>query len=195
MLVDLVVPRRDGELVEGHSYLGAKGEENNATVFRVETRRLDECVQEPVGLIKIDVEGHELKVLAGGAGVLDRYGPNIIVEAEERHRPSAVETLKNWLYSFGYRGFFVHDNKMVNIDYFDVALHQHVGAARDHPRDSRRYINNFVFTRDRDIIERFERVGAEPSWKRSWQFAASESRHFRSERTLALSSNETSGRE
>ena len=37
--------------------------------------------------MKIDVEGHESAVLAGGRSTLETYHPTILVECEARHRP------------------------------------------------------------------------------------------------------------
>lgn len=42
--------------------------------------RLDDAVAGPVDLLKIDAEGHELKVLAGAERILSAYHPTVIVE-------------------------------------------------------------------------------------------------------------------
>ncbi|MFL6300267.1 MAG: FkbM family methyltransferase [Terriglobales bacterium] len=67
-------------------------------VWNVENSRLD--------LIKLDVEGHELKVLRGAEGVLRRYRPKLFVELDDnnlrRHGASARELLA-FLESFGYK--------------------------------------------------------------------------------------------
>ena len=55
----------------------------------VPVKRLDDLHLDQVGLIKIDVEGHELAVLRGAADTLTRNRPAVLAEAEERHHPHA----------------------------------------------------------------------------------------------------------
>lgn len=123
------------------------------------------------GFIKVDVEGHELAVLLGAMSLIERYRPNILIEAEERHRPNAVGSVVDVLRARGYSGFFLSGGKMVPIEQFDVATHQDVRELADAfllgdektpgakhishdalqgakpPGDGGhgRYINNFVF--------------------------------------------------
>lgn len=59
-------------------------------VIDVPVKRLDDLNLDDVGLVKIDVEGHELAVLRGAAETLARNRPAIVVEAEERHHRGAV---------------------------------------------------------------------------------------------------------
>jgi FkbM family methyltransferase len=63
----------------------------------VPVKRLDSFELPRVGFIKIDVEGHELAVLKGGANLLRREHPTVFVEVEERHRPNAVQSTREWL--------------------------------------------------------------------------------------------------
>ena len=42
------------------------------STFAVEVRRLDEFLRGPIGVLKIDVEGHELGVLRGADALLNR---------------------------------------------------------------------------------------------------------------------------
>ena len=60
-------------------------------------KRLDDQHLDNVGLIKIDVEGHELAVLHGAADTLTRNRPAVVVEAEERHHPNAVAEITELL--------------------------------------------------------------------------------------------------
>jgi FkbM family methyltransferase len=86
----------DGNQRVAHASLGRHFE-------KVETRRLDDIVDDPVGFIKIDVEGHELPVLRGAERLIARDRPNFIVEIENRHAPGRVEEAYDWCLSKDYR--------------------------------------------------------------------------------------------
>jgi FkbM family methyltransferase len=47
--------------------------------------RLDDVVTEPVGFIKIDVEGHEIAVFEGAQRMLNEHKPILLIESERRH--------------------------------------------------------------------------------------------------------------
>lgn len=90
-------------IINGERSLALASIENGSfsnSVMRVETvvvptARLDDLVAKPVGFIKIDVEGHELAVLRGAIGILNKWRPTVLVEAEERHRAGAVSRFVN----------------------------------------------------------------------------------------------------
>ncbi|WP_245436737.1 FkbM family methyltransferase [Rhizobium chutanense] len=84
----------------------------NVEEISVPTRRLDSYQFGPVGFIKIDVEGHELKVLKGAEALLNRDRPNLLIEAEERHRPDAVASVIDYLRPFGYSVYCLKDRKL-----------------------------------------------------------------------------------
>jgi len=71
----------------------------------VPTARLDDLLDKPVSLMKLDVEGHELDVLRGAAGIIARDHPRLIVEmradmqAGAGHEPNE---LNEWLAANGY---------------------------------------------------------------------------------------------
>lgn len=56
----------------------------------VETKRLDELIDLPdqIGLIKMDVQGHEIRVLEGGAQLLERHRVRDILFEEEGEYPT-----------------------------------------------------------------------------------------------------------
>lgn len=110
---------------------------------------LDSLATRPVGFLKIDVEGHELAVLKGGEAMLRRDRPAILIEAEERHRPGAVESVRAFLEPLGYRGFMLDGGRLVSIDRFDAGRDQAFDprdlAVLNSGRYPGRYINNFLF--------------------------------------------------
>ena len=75
----------------------------------VEARRLDEFGFDKVTFIKIDVEGHELSVLAGGCDLIERCRPALLIELEERHHPGCLTAVPDWLAQFGYKPFIYRD--------------------------------------------------------------------------------------
>jgi hypothetical protein len=111
----------------------------------VPTNRLDNYTITPLGFIKIDVEGHELAVLDGARGTLDRERPIVLIEAEERHNPGSVSAVIAFFVSLQFDGYFLHDGKLRSVNQFDIAQYQDV---RNLDRNARRtgvYINNFLF--------------------------------------------------
>lgn len=120
----------------------------------VACRRLDDCILEPVGFIKIDVEGHEQCVLDGAQRILSTYLPSILVEAEERHRSGAVASIRAQLEPLGYVGFFCDGDRLRSINDFDPSRHQMVGSLNDAGtavRAGSQYVNNFIFVARPDV--------------------------------------------
>jgi FkbM family methyltransferase len=102
--------------------------------WRVQCAPLDSFQLRDVGFIKIDVEGHELSVLQGARETLERCRPNILVEAEDRHRPGAVAEVCRFLTAFAYRGWF--------FDRWSLIPVERLYATDSAPT---RYINNVIF--------------------------------------------------
>jgi FkbM family methyltransferase len=93
-----------------------------------------------VGLMKIDVEGHELAVLNGARRLLERDRPAILLECEKRHRrDGTTREVFGFLKSLGYQGAFFRHGR------------PHPLSAFDEPRDqadprSSTYVGDFCFT-------------------------------------------------
>lgn len=81
----------------------------------VKTVRLDDAVARPVGLIKIDVEGHEMAVLRGARSILERDKPNLIVELEDRHAPGCVVAAFEFLGPLGYTGACLRNGRLTPV--------------------------------------------------------------------------------
>jgi FkbM family methyltransferase len=117
-----------------------------ARTLEVTLERLDDLpLDARLGLVKIDVEGHELAVCRGAARRLEADRPSLVIEAEERHRPGAVADLAAFLGTLGYRGFFLEKHRLRGIAAFDAARHQPLdatGAPRQGPLG---YVNNLLF--------------------------------------------------
>lgn len=123
---------------------------NTADVQRVVVpmKKLDDLLLDDVGFIKIDVEGHEESVVAGGEALIRRCRPTLLIEAEDRHRPHAVKGLATRLDRLGYAGFFLDNGALKSITTFDPAIHQPESAAAELWKGntvSVPYYNNFIF--------------------------------------------------
>lgn len=98
---------------------------------------------QPVSLIKVDIEGYELKALIGASRVLRTHRPALVIEVEERHHDTyeSFNQVFSHLVDLGYEIKGISDSGYVPFDRFDVTKHQ-----RDPLRegDMRNYVNNFV---------------------------------------------------
>lgn len=128
---------------------GATIEDNNALSGRTHIKRvpckiarLDDLINEPVGFMKIDVEGHEGAVLAGARRILRDSQPLLLIESEKRHNAAQPESVFKFLSDLGYRGFFLQDRRPIALDAFKSELHQRI---ENLDSIGKAYFNNFVF--------------------------------------------------
>ena len=127
------------------------GAERSATVVEVPTMAIDSLELERLDLLKIDVEGHEVKVLAGAAATIARCRPVLIVEVEQQFHEQPITTILDDIEALGYDGHFLRDDAWHPLAEFDVATMQAALAddvASAHyglRRSSKGYVNNFVF--------------------------------------------------
>ena len=105
----------------------------------VTTRTLDSFGLTDVSFIKIDVEGHEEAVLAGGRETIAGNRPVVLVEAEDRHNPGAPGRVAEWFATRGYEGFFIKERRLLPV----AALSP--GDADPSRLASGVYINNFIY--------------------------------------------------
>ncbi|OBJ51943.1 FkbM family methyltransferase [Mycobacterium sp. 1423905.2] len=137
--------------IDSDNVLSDAGGGSVATI-EVPVCRLDDLRLDDVGLVKIDVEGHELAVLRGATDTLSRNRPAIVVEAEERHHPNAVADITARLSALGYAGYFDVAGQRRPVEEFDPARHQNpanIAGAQDDWAARGVYVNNFVFLPER----------------------------------------------
>ncbi len=104
--------------------------------------RLDDAITEPVGFIKIDVEGHELAVLEGAERLLREHRPVLLIESEARHSAGAPHNIFRHLTERGYVGCYLLDGRPAGLSTFEPQIHQREENAM---QAGRLYVNNFIF--------------------------------------------------
>jgi len=116
--------------------------------INVAARTLDSLCDATPTIVKIDVEGHETAVVAGGLNFLARARPVLLIESEDRHHRGSLRELEAMLAPLGYEGYFIENGAPVPVKEFDLIRHQGVSALN--PEGTARipgstYINNFLF--------------------------------------------------
>lgn len=146
---DLLIPQGEQGSIHGLASLQPEVAlcASSCLALQVPLARLDTVVRDDVAFVKIDVEGHELNVLNGAIALLERSQPVFLVEAEDRHRAMATESVFEFFRSRDYRGFFIDDGDILSVDQFRTDVFQDTnsllpdgGRKRGHA-----YINNFFF--------------------------------------------------
>lgn len=107
---------------------------------------LDSFGFDDVGLIKIDVEGHEEAVLRGATQTLRTGRPSLVVETEDRHNPGAPARVEALLRAAGYAALVLHEAELVTTD---------EARRRNLRLGAPDGLNNFVFV----PVERMEALG------------------------------------
>ena len=111
--------------------------------FEVELKKLDDFkLQSATGLIKIDVEGHELDVIKGAEQLIKKEKPVLIVEIEQRHHRQPVKEIVDDLCEvFGYDAYYFlpKDNRLVSFS-AEPKVYQESGDF-----GTIHYVNNFIF--------------------------------------------------
>lgn len=146
---ELHVPLLGGAQKTALSHLspaGSHGQVGQAASRSVRTRRLDDllaAVDVPVSFIKIDVEGHELEVLAGAEQTLREQRPNLLIEINHDAAGSSMADVLARVCAYGYRGEFLEEGRFRRpLSAFDVDRHQ---VAASGNVLSNAYVNNFIF--------------------------------------------------
>jgi FkbM family methyltransferase len=155
---ELVVPKLRSRLVTAQSSLahGFNGVETER--LEVPTVRLDNEIDPAlqVDFVKIDVEGHELSVLRGGASMLRRCLPPILIEIEQRHLATPISDVFYELEQLGYHVFYINESVLRPIAEFDAQRDQLSKLPESDfvpfsmPTD---YVCNFCAVRDPNILQ------------------------------------------
>lgn len=114
---------------------------------------LDSYQFDGVGLIKIDVEGHEYCVIAGAKKTLTSSRPALLVEIEQRHIDKPIQEVFESILVLGYQGFFLGVQGLTPLAEFDAPRHQ---SMENFGTGKIPYVNNFLFLhRSRVVNEEY----------------------------------------
>jgi FkbM family methyltransferase len=106
-------------------------------LIEVKVTRLDTFDFAGVGLIKIDVEGHEESVLRGAQKIIQRDRPTVIVEIEERHNPGGLGRIRALFADMNYVGTALDGGSLRYLERIEAENRLKLADADG--------INNFVF--------------------------------------------------
>lgn len=118
--------------------------ELSSELIEVECKTLDLFVKENnikrLDFIKIDVEGHELKVLHGANNSIKQFMPIMLIEIEQRHHNFAITEIFNHIKALNYKIQFYDLNtlQLKSISEFNIEVNQNYDKIKTPD-----YINNF----------------------------------------------------
>lgn len=150
----LRIPVLASTAVHTRGTLGDGGGENlEVTALRL---RLDDLALGSIGFAKIDVEGHELPLLAGAAQTLRRCRPRLLIECDVAmgaHPADVAERLE----LLNYEGWFSFGGDLLPVTDFDAATHQHEPKGIAGPRPAG-LVTNFLFLPANEAPEVLEAI-------------------------------------
>lgn len=144
----LRIPYLEGRECRSRATLEEQAEPGETASASVEVRTcsIDQFVAEHnilhLAFLKIDVEGHEHRVIRGAQDTLATSKPVLLVEIEQRHHQKSIDHIFETVFRLGYRGCFLdaRGRNLLPIERFDAAAMQRVENM-----NTIEYINNFVF--------------------------------------------------
>ena len=86
----------------------------------IKMKKLDDIeINNKIGFIKIDVEGHEKNVLKGGLNTIKKNKPILLIEIEEKHSKQPVEDTINFMKTYNYKAYVYINKKLVDFNLRD----------------------------------------------------------------------------
>ncbi|MDG4664234.1 FkbM family methyltransferase [Mycobacterium sp. 236(2023)] len=101
-----------GNIGASHIIDSSAAESDQEGTINIEVKRLDDeeiIANQPISLVKIDVEGHELDVLRGAVSTIDSARPVIVFEQGEEEIRDGTSAAIDFLRNKGY-GFYTIEN-------------------------------------------------------------------------------------
>ena len=135
------IPIKNGKLIPPLASLEKGPKPYEIRIVKV--KKLDDFNFKNVDLIKIDVEGHEEKLIIGAIKTIKKNLPIIICEIEKRHLLVPINRIFRLIENLGYKGFFFKNNKLNSLKQFSF---KHDQKPYLNDVENKNYINNFIFT-------------------------------------------------
>jgi FkbM family methyltransferase len=140
---ELNIPIVNDVEIDGHASLNSKFLDQ--VTIQVDLKKLDDYNFGGVNYIKIDVEGHELEVIKGAVHTIKTNRPVLMVEIEQRHISTPMGDVFGEIIKFGYKGYFINQNKFHELSDFSYEKYQRPLLKEGHNDEKRKYVNNFIF--------------------------------------------------
>jgi FkbM family methyltransferase len=119
--------------------------EQVTSIARLDDLVSQELPDEPIGFVKIDVEGYELHVLKGATAIIATHRPNLQIEID----PDNLMEVREWLAARGYAGLFFFDGNLFHIGQYCSKIHRspdHEWSPETADRfDANLFVVNFFF--------------------------------------------------
>ena len=106
--------------------------------YPIRTCRLDSLAHQPVGFMKIDVEGHELAVLDGARQLIARDHPVIMIELQQTCYDRPLAEVIRGIEQLGYVAFVLLPSGLAP---YAMAPQEYFNERTDHPY----FIKNVIF--------------------------------------------------
>ena len=101
----------------GAATMHPKNKIENYKRVPIKIKKLDDIkIENKIGLIKIDVEGHEKNVIQGGLETIKNNKPILLVEIEERHTKTPVIEIIKFINAIGYKTFISKEESLIDIE-------------------------------------------------------------------------------
>lgn len=124
-------------------------EQDGVETLQVRIDTLDNVVDsnglDNVGLIKIDVEGHEGAVVRGAEATMRRDQPLLLVEIEARQHGGSIGEVVAIIEGLGYEGYFIRPDQGRLVSVADFSVQRDQDLERLRRREFHGYNNNFLF--------------------------------------------------
>lgn len=139
-------------------------DETDSRINEVQAKTLDTFLNEnpipEIGLIKIDVEGHEMSVIEGAKNTIKKHKPVIIAELEQRHYKENLNLIIDRVKGDFYKCFYFDVRKKAFIEVSNNV--ESIQLLKYHMVNPALYINNFIFIHvESKLLGKLEQISAE----------------------------------